>query len=34
LKNLKTMKRELEKDPENIVQIYSTHGGVKKKYSE
>ena len=34
LKNLKTMKKELEKDPENIVQIYSTHGGVKKKYSE
>jgi len=34
LKNLKTMKSELEKDPENIVQIYSTHGGVKKKYSE
>jgi len=32
LKNLKTMKHELEKDPENIVQIYSTHGGVKKKY--
>jgi len=32
LKNLKTMKYELEKDPENIVQIYSTHGGVKKKY--
>jgi len=32
LKNLKTMKHELEKDPENIVQIYSTNGGVKKKY--
>jgi hypothetical protein len=26
------MKSALKDDPENIVQMYSTHGGIKKKY--
>jgi len=32
LRNLEKMKSALKDDPDNIVQMYSTHGGVKKKY--
>ena len=32
LRNLAKMKSALKDDPENIVQLYSTHGGEKKKY--
>jgi hypothetical protein len=32
LRNLEKMKSALKDDPENIVQMYSTHGGIKKKY--
>jgi len=32
LRNLEKLKSELEKDEENIYQLYSTHGGEKKPY--
>jgi hypothetical protein len=32
LRNLEKMKSALKDDPENIIQMYSTHGGIKKKY--
>lgn len=32
LRNLEKMKSSLKDDPENIVQMYSTHGGIKKRY--
>jgi hypothetical protein len=32
LRNLKTLDTELTKDPENLYQLYSTHGGEKKPY--
>jgi hypothetical protein len=32
LRNLETLDTELTKDPENIYQLYSTHGGEKKPY--
>lgn len=32
LRNLEKVKKELEKDPENIIKTISTHGGVKKDY--
>ena len=32
LRNLEKLDTELTKDPENIYQLYSTHGGEKKPY--
>jgi hypothetical protein len=32
IRNVESMKKHFEKDPENILQTYSTAGGVKKKY--
>ena len=32
IRNVETMKKHFEKEPENILQTYSTAGGVKKKY--
>lgn len=32
LRNLEKIKQSFKDDPENIIQTYSTHGGVKKKY--
>jgi len=32
LRNLEKMKSALKDNPENIIQMYSTHGGTKKKY--
>ena len=33
LRNLEKMKQELGNDPDNNIQMYSTHGGEKKKYN-
>lgn len=34
LRNLETLDKELKQDPENIYQLYSTHGGEKKPYNK
>ena len=32
IRNVETMKKHFENEPENILQTYSTAGGIKRKY--